>query len=47
MVIVVNPRSRRVSVHTPDAVMTLNEGDTLDGGDVAPGWRLPVVDLSE
>jgi hypothetical protein len=24
---------------------TLNEGDTLDGEDVLPGFRLPVADL--
>ena len=47
MVAVVNPRNRTVSVHTPDAVITLNEDDTLDGGDVIPGWRLPVADLFE
>ncbi len=38
MVVVVNPRNRTVSVHTPDSTMTLTESDTLDGGDVVPGW---------
>ena len=47
MVIVINPRNRTVGVHTPDAIITLNEGDTLEGGDAVPGWRLPVVDLFE
>ncbi len=45
MVVVVNPRDRTVSVHTPDTVITLTESDTLDGGDVVPGWRLPVADI--
>ena len=45
MVVVVNPRDRTASVHTLDAVVTLSEGDTLDGGDVVPGWRLPVADI--
>ena len=51
MVVVVNPRNRAVSVHTPESVVTrvvtLNEGDTLDGGDAAPGWRLPIADIFE
>ena len=47
MVIVVNPRDRTVSVHMHDAVITLNENDTLDGGDVVPGWQLPVADIFE
>jgi len=45
MVAVVNPRNRTVSVHTPDAVITLNEDDTLDGADIVPGWQLPVADI--
>ena len=48
MVIVINPLNRAVSVHMPDAdTVTLSEDDTLDGGDVVPGWRLPVIDLFE
>ena len=45
MVVVVNPRDCTVQVHTPDTVVTLTEADTLDGGDVVPGWRLPVADI--
>ena len=43
MVIVINPRRREVRIHTPlaDAIV-LTPGDTLDGGDVVPGWRIPV-----
>ena len=46
MVVVVNPRRRDVTVHLPgkDAI-TLTEEDTLDGGDVVPGWTLPVRDI--
>ena len=45
MVIVVNPRNRTVNVHTPDNTVTLTMGDTLDGGDVVPGWQMPVADI--
>ena len=45
MVVVVNPRDRTVRVYTPVSVITLTESDTLDGGDVVPGWRLPVADI--
>lgn len=46
MVVVVNPRKRAVTVHrsrTDFAVLT--EDDVLDGGDVVPGWRLPVREI--
>lgn len=43
MVIVVNPRTRSVRVHhSPSDVVTLTVDDVLDGGDVVPGWSLPV-----
>ena len=45
MVIVVNERNRTVHVHTPDGVTELTEADTLDGGDVVPGWRMAVADI--
>ena len=46
MVVVVNPRNRTVRVHRPttDSVL-LTEEDTLDGGDVVPGWEMPVADI--
>ena len=46
MVVVANPRSRTVRVHrsTTD-VVTLTMGDVLDGGDVVPGWRMPVAEI--
>ncbi len=46
MVIVVNPRNRAVEVHRPQRdVVTLTEADTIDGGDVVPGWRMRVADV--
>ena len=45
MVVVVNPRNRTAKVHTPDAIVTLTEADTLDGGAVVPGWQLPIADI--
>ena len=45
MVIVVNPRNHTVQVHTPDGVTELTEDDTLDGGDVLPGWSMPIADI--
>lgn len=44
MVVVVNPRNKTVQVYrTITDVVTLSEADTLDGGDVVPGWRLRVA----
>ena len=45
MVVVVNPRNRTVNVHTPEGAITLTISDTLDGGDVVPGWQMPVADI--
>lgn len=45
MVIVVNPRNRTVQVHTSGGVTELTEADSLDGGDVVPGWSMPVADI--
>ncbi len=40
-----DPRTRTVEVHTPDGrSVRLGEGDTLDGGDVLPGFALPLRD---
>lgn len=46
MVIVVNPRRRDATVHllNQDPV-TLTEEDTLDGGDVVPGWKMSVREI--
>ena len=46
MVVLVLPRERRFEVHTPDGVLQVLEvGDVLDGGDVVPGWQLPIADI--
>ena len=46
MVLVVNPRGKTVTVRFSEKDITvLTEGDTLDGGEVVPGWRLPVADV--
>ncbi len=46
MVVVVNPRIRQVLVHlSPTEVTVLGMEDTLGGGDVVPGWTLPIREL--
>lgn len=46
LVWVLNPVRRTVTVHLPDrTARTLVAGDALDGGDVLPGFALPVADL--
>ncbi|MYC06014.1 MAG: Uma2 family endonuclease [Chloroflexi bacterium] len=46
MVIVVNPRNNTVRVHrSPTDVVSLTIDDTLDGGDVVPGWRMPLTEI--
>ena len=46
MVIVLNPKTRTVTVYRGfDDVHMLTEGDTIDGGDVIPGWQLPLKDV--
>ena len=46
MVVVANPRRREAQVYRPGAdVQTLRASDVLDGGDVVPGWRMPVADI--
>ncbi len=46
MVIVVEPRGRTVSVRrSVTEVDILAEDDVLDGGDVVPGWTLPVSEV--
>ncbi len=46
MVVVVDPWKRRVTVyHSRDDIRVLGEDDVLDGGDVVPGWTLPVKNL--
>ena len=46
MVIVVDSRRCTVGVHIPGKeTITLTEQDVLDGGDVVPGWRMPVAEI--
>lgn len=46
MVVVVNPRNRTATVRVAGMnPVILQEGDTLDGGDVVPGWRMPVSEI--
>ena len=41
---VVDPDTRTIDVHRPGvAVVTLGEDDTLDGGDVLPGFTCAVA----
>ncbi len=41
-----HPQWRSVSIHRPGrAIVILGEGDTLDGGDVLPGFSIPVQDI--
>lgn len=47
IVIVINPRNETAAVHTAAASKRLSIDDTLDGGDVVPGWRLPLRELFE
>jgi Uma2 family endonuclease len=46
LVWIVHPGARSVVVHTsPTESHTLREHETLDGGDVLPGFALPVAEL--
>ncbi|HET7229611.1 MAG TPA: Uma2 family endonuclease [Longimicrobium sp.] len=46
MVVIVNPRRRIATVYrSPDDVLLLREDDVLDGGDVVPGWTLPLAEV--
>jgi Uma2 family endonuclease len=46
MVIVVNPRQRLVTVYRAlDDIVILTENDQLDGGEVVPGWTMPVHEV--
>lgn len=44
--ILVNPRKRTVTVYRSlTEIVILTEQDTLVGGDVVPGWSLPIRDI--
>lgn len=46
MVVVVNPARHAATVYrSRDDIQLLTAADVLDGGDVVPGWRLPLSEL--
>jgi Uma2 family endonuclease len=46
MVIVINPRRRAATIYRSQTdVQLLTGNDAIDGGDVVPGWRLPLREL--
>jgi Uma2 family endonuclease len=48
LVWVVSPQHRQIHVYTsPKDVTVLDQTDTLDGGDVIPGFKLPLATLFE
>lgn len=42
LVWVISPRSKTVTVYTPTSIRVVDINGTLDGGDVLPGFSLPV-----
>ncbi len=42
---VVYPETRIVDVHTREGLATLESGDILSGGDVLPGFEIPVSEI--
>jgi len=46
MVIVVNPHGKTATVRHRDKKVTIfSEEETIEGGEVVPGWTLPVADV--
>jgi len=46
MVVVVNPSRRAATVYrSRNDVLLLSASDSIDGGDVVPGWNLPLREL--
>ena len=45
LVWLIYPDTRTVAVHTPAGAVTLEETDTLAGGEVLPGFAIPVSDI--
>jgi Uma2 family endonuclease len=45
MVWLVYPDKRTVEIHTAEDLRVLTAGDTLDGGDVLPGFSLPITEI--
>jgi Uma2 family endonuclease len=45
MVMVVDPETQTATVHRSTTTVRLSANDALDGGDVVPGWKLPLREL--
>jgi Uma2 family endonuclease len=46
MVLIANPRGRTVTVRRSEReALILSEEETIEGGEVVPGWILPVADV--
>lgn len=45
MVVVIEPEKQSATIHTPTATTRLNSDDSLFGGEVVPGWSLPLREL--
>ncbi|MDE2741208.1 MAG: Uma2 family endonuclease [Gemmatimonadota bacterium] len=46
MVVVIDPHQRTATVYrAPDDMCMLTEDEVLDGGDVVPGWKMPLADV--
>ncbi|MEL6152045.1 MAG: Uma2 family endonuclease [Chloroflexota bacterium] len=45
LVWIVYPETQTIMVHAPGTVALLDETDKLEGGDVLPGFKLPVTDV--
>ena len=45
LVVVIDPKKQSAAVHTPTSTTNLALADTLTGGDVVPGWELPLREL--
>jgi Uma2 family endonuclease len=46
LVWIVEPRSKRITAYTPDrTARVLSDDDELDGGEVLPGFRVPVAEI--
>ena len=42
---IIYPESRTVAIHTPSGATTLEESDTLTGGEVLAGFEVQVADI--
>jgi Uma2 family endonuclease len=46
LVLLIDPETQTITVFRPDGPLTkLSVGDTLDGGDVLPGFSIPVAEI--